>query len=332
MAEQAELPVNRESSQPPPPPPIPEDLFRSAPPPPLSTDGAGGLSAIRKIVDSEAGGAAGLEQGLVVGRNGLAESESARRVRIVCISDTHEKHKQYKIPDGDILVHTGDFFSYLRPQGDEHFAAAVGELNKFFASQPHRHKIFVAGNHEIAFYHAGARRIRALLTSAHYLEDSSCVCEGIKFFGSPWTYCRGMGFPGGPAEKMAKRWDAIPNGTDVLLTHNPPLGILDLAWVNGMKSHDCKVCGAAKHWNRQHWGCSLLRQAVLKRVRPLVHAFGHVHDTHGAEHHGGVLFVNSAMDLTPRPIVIDVCVPDISETGTPSSTTSETTKKTCCVS
>jgi len=30
-------------------------------------------------------------------------------MRIVCIADTHEKHKQVKLPEGDILIHAGDF-------------------------------------------------------------------------------------------------------------------------------------------------------------------------------------------------------------------------------
>ena len=30
-------------------------------------------------------------------------------MRVVCISDTHEKHKQVKLPKGDVLIHAGDF-------------------------------------------------------------------------------------------------------------------------------------------------------------------------------------------------------------------------------
>lgn len=30
-------------------------------------------------------------------------------MRIICIADTHEKHKQVKLPQGDILIHAGDF-------------------------------------------------------------------------------------------------------------------------------------------------------------------------------------------------------------------------------
>ena len=30
-------------------------------------------------------------------------------VRIVLISDTHNKHKMLELPEGDILIHAGDF-------------------------------------------------------------------------------------------------------------------------------------------------------------------------------------------------------------------------------
>ena len=32
-----------------------------------------------------------------------------RTVRIVCISDTHELHRELSVPDGDLLIHSGDF-------------------------------------------------------------------------------------------------------------------------------------------------------------------------------------------------------------------------------
>jgi len=53
----------------------------------------------------------------------------------------------------------------------------LAELDKFFASQPHRHKIFVAGNHELSFYGQPIERIRARLPNAIYLQDNAVqVC------------------------------------------------------------------------------------------------------------------------------------------------------------
>ena len=42
-------------------------------------------------------------------------------MRIVCISDTHGRHKKLKnIPDGDVLIHAGD----ITPRGEiEHLGS-----------------------------------------------------------------------------------------------------------------------------------------------------------------------------------------------------------------
>ncbi len=47
-------------------------------------------------------------------RDGLAQivetklTIGPKKVRIVCISDTHAMHRNLRIPPGDILVHAGD--------------------------------------------------------------------------------------------------------------------------------------------------------------------------------------------------------------------------------
>ena len=64
--------------------------------------------------------------------------------RIVVISDTHGKHSPLILPDGDILVHCGDFCGRGQYQDALRF---IG----WFQSQPHKHKIFIAGNHDLVF-------------------------------------------------------------------------------------------------------------------------------------------------------------------------------------
>ncbi|KAF8376453.1 hypothetical protein PRIPAC_82882 [Pristionchus pacificus] len=67
---------------------------------------------------------------------------------IVMISDTHCELKKMielnMIPDGDVLVHAGDITSY----GD---AANLAKFNEELERLPHRHKIVIAGNHELGF-------------------------------------------------------------------------------------------------------------------------------------------------------------------------------------
>jgi len=112
----------------------------------------------------------------------------AGHVRFVVISDTHDhhfcqalghKHAAPAIPDGDVLIHAGDFTSTGRE-------IEVAQFNAWLATLPHTHKIVIAGNHDLTFdlesypqlwkrfHHAhmlDAARIKASLSNCTYLED-----------------------------------------------------------------------------------------------------------------------------------------------------------------
>ena len=70
------------------------------------------------------------------------------QIRMVCISDTHSavEHVElpFKIPDGDILIHAGDFTNYGEVD-------KVKEFNAWLGTLPHTYKIVVAGNRDISF-------------------------------------------------------------------------------------------------------------------------------------------------------------------------------------
>lgn len=76
--------------------------------------------------------------------DGSYAAKSSDAVRVVHISDTHRQHHKYKVPAGDILVHSGDFSQRMRAH---EFDAEVGDFNAYLKTLPHKHKIFVAGNH-----------------------------------------------------------------------------------------------------------------------------------------------------------------------------------------
>ncbi|KAI3401124.1 hypothetical protein diail_270 [Diaporthe ilicicola] len=61
-------------------------------------------------------------------------------ISVVCVSDTH--NSQPALPDGDILIHAGD----LTQSGS--FGETQAALD-WLKSQPHRHKIVIAGNHDL---------------------------------------------------------------------------------------------------------------------------------------------------------------------------------------
>lgn len=177
-------------------------------------------------------------------------------MRIIAISDTHGKHEALALPDGDVLVVAGGFTK--RGGHDE-----LRTFNAWLGSLPHRHKVVVAGNHEFACEKLSPADTRKILYNAVYLQDSAERIDGVLFYGSPWQpEFGGWAFNLPRGRELAKRWAQIPPETDVLITHGPPFGVLDV------------VSRGA------HVGCEDLLLAVL-RVRPAVHIFGHIHESYG---------------------------------------------------
>jgi hypothetical protein len=119
----------------------------------------------------------------------------SRSLRFVCISDTHGKHDSIDVPDGDVLIHAGDF-----THNGTH--RQIQRFNDWLGSLPHRHKIVIAGNHELSldapwYLKYGRKRHREfhdpviskqILKNCTYLENTSIMIDDtIHIFGSPNT-------------------------------------------------------------------------------------------------------------------------------------------------
>ena len=206
-------------------------------------------------------------------------------IRIVCVSDTHGRHDQVQVPPGDIFIHAGDFSR----------DADLSELRLFdewLGTLPHRHKVVIAGNHDLLFGSAGSSG-QKLLSNAIYLKDEEIILEGVKIYGSPIVPKVGHGAFELRSDVMREGvWRNIPDDTDVLVTHGPPRGILDQT--------------------KRGWavGCEPLARRV-RDVKPHLHLFGHIHESYGVEERDGTTFGNAAMlgegGKTERaPLVFDV--------------------------
>lgn len=200
---------------------------------------------------------------------------------IVAISDTHLRHLRtpIEIPAGDILIHAGDAMI----QGTELEARAFFH---WFGTLPHARKIYVAGNHDTIF-EKRPEDARALIPEGvTYLQDSEVVINGLRIYGAPWTpEFMNWAFNVRRGAPIQKKWDLIPTGLDILVTHGPPMGVLD------------RVYG-----EEEHLGCRELRDTV-RRVKPKVHLFGHIHSGHGKmAYDSGTLCANVAIcDESYRP-------------------------------
>ena len=190
-------------------------------------------------------------------------------MKIVAVSDTHMLYELIKVPKGDVFIHAGDIDLYT--------VEDAFRFNKWLGTLPHKHKIVIGGNHDKWLATNSRSFISKILDNATYLENSGITINGIKFWGSPIT----------PTFKnwyfMAKRgveirlyWEEIPMNTDVLITHGPPLGILD---------------EAPPMYSSHHAGCGDLLNRV-KIVKPTLHIFGHIHYSRGTKTEGKTKFIN----------------------------------------
>jgi Icc-related predicted phosphoesterase len=191
-------------------------------------------------------------------------------MKLTFFSDTHTKHEKVQFSGGDVLIFCGD----LTRRGD---LSEVKEFSKFLSNLNYKYKIVIAGNHDFSFEDERKELAEDIFSKDGiiYLNDSGIEIDGIKFWGSPiqpwfqdWAFNRARG------EEIALHWNLIPQGTDVLITHGPPSGILDLCY------HGERV------------GCSDLLKTV-KEIKPKIHAFGHIHESAGTIRIDETLYVNA---------------------------------------
>ncbi len=206
-------------------------------------------------------------------------------MRIVALSDTHNQHWNMSVPEGDILIHAGDF-SFQGSQRE------VLDFNEWMGTLPHTYKVLVPGNHEVGL-DQHMEHARALLGNVDYLlEDSGVTIEGVKIWGSPYTPEFGNWAFQYSEREGAVRWNQIPDGLDILVTHGPPRMILDY---NGSEAVGCK---------------SLLE--ITQQRKPRHHIFGHIHECYGDATINGIHYHNVAQIdehyrmCDRKPLVIDL--------------------------
>lgn len=217
-------------------------------------------------------------------------------MRITFISDTHTKHRQLNLPGGDLLVHAGDLMNsgYLKHE--------ITDFCKWFEAQDYDRCLFIAGNHDRLF-ETLPEEVAEIVNEygIHYLQDSQYLYgdfpdELVKIYGSPWQpefYNWAFNLPRCGTE-LEKAWEAIPEDTDILVTHGPPQDHLDVS---------------GPPWNTPHLGCELLRVRVDK-IKPKIHVFGHIHGSAGYKFYDGTHFINASVlnegySVVNQPITVD---------------------------
>ena len=211
-------------------------------------------------------------------------------MRIIAISDVHECWHDFDLPKGDMLVVAGD----LCERRDGSFAKA----DAWFASvkDAFEKAVYVPGNHDanIIVQPMKYERLAPSLLAAMLVDETIELSGGFRLHAMPWE-----------TENRDYPEAQIPENLDVLVSHEPPFGILD--------------------WSPKTKDVRLGNHELLKRVRsvrPRLHVFGHCHAAYGSQMVGATTFVNVAICGDPNkyygayhpPTVIDIDVDAIQVT------------------
>jgi predicted phosphodiesterase len=203
---------------------------------------------------------------------------------ITFISDTHSKHQycENDLPGGDILIHAGDFMN-----SGYHKKEVIEFLDWFSSIKGYDKKIFIAGNHDRILENDPTWSLLTIknYTNLIYLQDEGFSIydmeddSSVKLYGSPWQpefFNWAFNLPSNGWE-LEQRWKDIPEDTDILITHGPPFGHLDIPGGQSIRV-----------------GCEMLRHRV-DEIKPKIHVFGHIHGSSGYYYNGHTHFINASI-------------------------------------
>ena len=192
----------------------------------------------------------------------------SKSVHLTVIGDTHRRHEELGHMKGEVLIHVGDMCDLF--DGDQ---AEIEKIDAWFARQEFDLILCIAGNHDFPIERRPKNK--PVFSNATYLEDESFSYRGLTFYGTPWVPDLASHAFYANDQELPRKWDKIPDETDVLITHTPPAGVMDQS-SNGMRL-----------------GCEHLA-ARLTEIQPKAHLFGHVHASGGVDTTNGCVSVNAA--------------------------------------
>ena len=222
-------------------------------------------------------------------------------MRILHISDTHCLHAHIPVPDVDMIIHSGDCSNIQEPHRN---ANEVLAFLDWYAHLNVKYKVFVAGNHDTSIW-------KRLVTPEYirdlgiiYLENNTYAIEhGVDVFslwGSPITPTFSKGWAWNMSRnKIQNVWRTIPDNADIIITHGPPKGILD---ISTNREGDLEFCGCKSLYNR------------IKEVDPILCCFGHIHDS-GECRNSGLTILSGSDTIYSNGSVIEDCKPGVKNYG-----------------
>lgn len=235
-------------------------------------------------------------------------------MRILLTSDLHGNLPE--IPECDLLIIAGDIcpdyigamqisatdYAFHRTNGDVKQAVWYGTVfRQWLEDIPAKNVIAIGGNHDYLFERPHILPVNMPDKYTYLQDDYMYVGDrttDIKVYGIPWVPNLPMwAFYGGQEGVDPAKLDAIPDDTDILISHGPPRGFGDM------------LNGGSKWGNTDeiHVGCIHMGH-TLERVQPKLFVCGHIHEGFGHYRHPHVehgIFNVSFVDqnYVPRDLI-----------------------------
>jgi len=181
-------------------------------------------------------------------------------LRIAAIADTHGL--KFKRPWANVFIHGGDMTAWGEYRETLNLGRELSSLETDEGMPPYDEVVIVPGNHDRALEQIRQSEYWTFGPHVHLLIDQTWEYGGLVFYGTPWTpWFEGVNEHWTAfmrsEDELRNRFENIPAEVDVLITHGPPKGILDMGK-----------------------GSEALREAIERR-RIRVHLFGHIHECGG---------------------------------------------------
>lgn len=215
-------------------------------------------------------------------------------MKIVAFSDIHGQQSKkltewFNKNPADLLIFGGDL---QENQLNDFGTKFLDWMHKL----PYPQKVMVFGNHDGNYKVTLQHKFDKGYDDIIILTDTSMIirtptCD-VKIYGSPHSVQYGSWWFMMKDDELTELWKAIPDDTNILITHGPPFGIRDETvgkFTTGSKS-------------------------LLERIKELkylkYHIFGHIHESYGIDVIGKTTFLNVSLlneryKLVNNPIIID---------------------------